>query len=152
MEIIEKVKELICNLLKEKELEIVEATYKRQGPNMVLRLTLDKIGGVTLDECAWVNERLGELLDKEDIIPQQYLLEVSSPGLDRKLKSKKDFERIKGELIRVITYGPVDEKREHIGKVLSCGEKELTLELTDTNLARIIPLDKITNARLEIKF
>ena len=67
-EITEKVKEISANILKDKEIELVDIIYKREGPNMVLRLIVDKKGGVTIDECGWVNEKLGELLDKEDFM------------------------------------------------------------------------------------
>ncbi len=119
MEIVEKVKELISNLLQGKEIELVDLVYRKEGPKMVLRLTLDKKDGITLDECGAVNEQLGELLDKESVLAEGYILEVCSPGLDRPLKTKKDFDRVTGKLVKVNTYGPVEDKREHVGKVVS---------------------------------
>lgn len=151
-EIIDKVKEIIGNLLQDKEMELVDITCKRQGPDMVLRLIVDKKGGITIDECGWVNERLGEMLDKEDLFTDRYILEVSSPGLDRPLKTKKDFEKATGKLVRINTYGPVDNKREHVGKVLSCDDESVIIELKDINTTRKVPLDKIAKARLEIEF
>lgn len=152
MEIIEKVKELALNLLKEKEIELVDIIYRRQGPDMILKLIADKKDGITIDECGWINERLGELLDKESVLTDRYILEVSSPGLDRILKTKKDFEWAKGRLVRINTYGPVEDKREHIGKVVSCDEEGVTIELKDINKTRKIPLEKISKARLEMSF
>ncbi len=152
MEIIEKVKEFASNLLKEKGLELLDVIYRREGAGMVLRLIVDKKPGVTLDECGQVNEELGVLLDKDDFIPESYVLEVCSPGLDRPLKTKKDFDRVTGEMVRIITYGPVEDKREHIGRVSSCDEGYVAIELKDVNIIRRIPLDKISKARLEIEF
>ena len=150
MEIVEKVKELISNLLQDKGIELVDLVYRKEGPKMVLRLTLDKKDGITLDECGAVNEQLGELLDRENVLAEGYILEVCSPGLDRPLKSKKDFDRVTGKLVKVNTYGPVGDKREHVGKVVSCDEKIVAIELKGEKIIRKIPLDKISRARLEI--
>ena len=152
MEIVEKARGLISNMLAEKEIELVDITCRREGPGMVLRLIVDKKSGVTLDECAWVNQAFGELLDKENTISERYLLEVSSPGLDRSLKTKKDFDRVKGKLVKVFTYGPIEEKREHVGSVVDCEEKCVIIELKDMRVIREIPLEKIAKARLEIEF
>lgn len=152
MEIVEKVKGLVSNLLQDKEIELVDIVYRREGPKMVLRLVLDKKGGITLDECGAVNEQLGELLDKENVLAEGYILEVCSPGLDRPLKSKKDFDRVADKFVRVNTYGPVDDKREHVGKVVSCDDKIVEIELKSERVIRKIPLDKISRARLEIEF
>ncbi|MCX5716389.1 MAG: ribosome maturation factor RimP [Candidatus Omnitrophica bacterium] len=150
--ITEKVNKLICNLLQDKGIELVDISYKRRGPDMVLSLVLDKKGGITIDECGCVNEQVGELIDKENIINERYLLEVASPGLDRALKTKKDFEWATGKLIRINTYGPVEDKREHIGKVISCDGSAVIIELTGRAAQRCVPMDKISKARLEINF
>lgn len=152
MEIIKKVKELVSNLLQDKEIELVDLVYHREGPKIVLRLTLDKKEGITLDECGAVNEQLGELLDRENVLAEGYILEVCSPGLDRSLKTKKDFDRVSGKFVKVNTYGPVEDKREHVGKVVSCDEKVVAIELKGEKIIRKIPLDKISRARLEIEF
>ncbi|MDD5449563.1 MAG: ribosome maturation factor RimP [Candidatus Omnitrophica bacterium] len=152
MEIVEKVRVLASNLLEDKGIEMIDISYRREGPKMVLRLILDKKEGITLDECGWVNEKLGEILDKEDIISDSYILECSSPGLDRLLRTRKDFERVIGKSVKINTYGPVEEKREHIGKVTACDDESVTVELKNTALARKIPLIKIASARLEIEF
>ena len=152
MEIVEEVKELVSNLLQDKGIELVDLVYRKEGPKIVLRLTLDKKDGITLDECGAVNEQLGELLDRENVLAEGYILEVCSPGLDRPLKSKKDFDRVAGKLVKVNTYGPVGDKREHVGKVVSCDEEIVAIELKGEKIIRKIPLDKISRARLEIEF
>lgn len=152
MEIADRVKELASNLLKDKEIELVDITYRREGPDTILRLIVDKKGGITVDECGLINGQLGELLDKEDFLTQRYVLEVSSPGLDRPLKTKKDFEWAAGKIVRINTYGPVEEKREHAGKIVSCDDENVTIESEETRLTRKIPLNMISRARLEIKF
>jgi ribosome maturation factor RimP len=138
--------------LTDKGIELVDLTYRREGPKMVLRLILDKKDGITLDECGDVNEQLGELLDKENVLAESYTLEVCSPGLDRLLKTKKDFDRVAGKVVRINTYGPIDNKREHIGKVVACSDAAVTVELKGTGARRTVPLEKIAKARLEIDF
>lgn len=152
MGIVDRVKELATSLLEEKAIALVDITYKRQGPSTVLKLIVDKKDGVTVDECAWVSQKLGDALDKDNIITEKYVLEVSSPGLDRPLKAKKDFERVKGQLARINTYGPIEDKREHIGKVFSCDEEFVTIEVKDTNAVTKIPLNKIAKACLIVDF
>jgi len=151
-DVTEKIREITSNLLADKEIELAGFTYKREGPRMVLRLTLDKKGGITLDECGWVNASLSELLDKEDILKDRYVLEVCSPGLDRHLKTKKDFDKVTGEMVKINTYGPIEDKREHAGKVVNCDEEFVTVELKSGGKTIKIPLDKISKARLEIEF
>lgn len=150
--IIEKVQKLAEQLLQEKEIELVDIVYRKEGSHQVLRLIVDKKEGITLDECSWVNERLGSLLDKEDFLIERYTLEVSSPGLDRPLRTKRDFERVKDKVIRVHTYGPVEDQREHVGKTVSCDDECVTIALKDGNTTRSIPLKQISKAKLEIEF
>jgi len=152
MEIIEKVRLLASNILQDKGIELIEIVYRREGQGMVLRLIVDKKDGVTIDECGAINEQLGETLGKENIFMDNYILEVASPGLDRRLKSRKDFEWVQGKLVRVGTYGPVEDKREHLGTVVSCDDDSVTIELKDGKRARKIPLGMISAARLEVEF
>lgn len=152
MEVVEKVTGIVSNILAGKEIELVDLIYKREGPNMVLRLILDKKGGITLDECAWVNEQLSEVLENDEDMQDRYLLEVSSPGLDRNIRTKKDFDRVINEQVRVITYGPVEGRKEHLGRVVSCDQENLTIALKDTDAQNRIPLKMISSARLDIKF
>jgi ribosome maturation factor RimP len=119
---------------------------------MVLRITVDKKGGVSVDECAWANERMGEALDRENFLIESYTLEVCSPGLDRLLKTRQDFEKVKGEVVKVRTHISLDDQDEHIGKVISCDEEHIMIELVDNGTSRKIPLDKISKAQLKIKF
>jgi len=142
---VERARELIVNLLEAKKVDLVQLTYRREGGRMVLRLLVDKEGGITLDECSSLNEEIGRILDEENLINERYILEVSSPGLDRPLKTKRDFERVMGQRIRVHTYEPVGETRDHKGEVDSVDEENVTVSGIK------IPLAKISKARLEIK-
>jgi len=144
-DIVEKVRELISNILQEKEIELFDITYKRESGGMMLRLLVDKAGGVTLGECASLNEEIGNLLDRDDVVPDKYVLEVASPGLDRQLKSTRDFQRVLGKKVYVHTYKPVREKRDHEGIVNVVSAQSVTIDDTE------IRLDNITKAKLKIE-
>ncbi|MFH1848453.1 MAG: ribosome maturation factor RimP, partial [Candidatus Omnitrophota bacterium] len=139
-------------LLNERNLELIELTYKRRGGSWVLCLVVDKEGGVSLDECAWVNRALGEILDKEDIIDESYILEVSSPGLDRALKTEKDFQKMAGKTIKIHTYAPVEDSREHEGIVVSADATAVRIRPSGGNSEISIPFDKIAKAKRKIEF
>ena len=144
-EIIEKIRELISNLLLENKMELVDILYRREAGNMVLRLLVDKEGGITLDDCAKLNEDVGNILDQENAMPDKYLLEVSSPGLDRHLKTKRDFQRVIGQRINVHTYEPIEDRRDYNGEVSEVDEENVIVSGVK------IPLKKISKAKLEIK-
>ncbi len=92
---------LVSPVLDDMGLELVDIEYLTERGRWVLRIYIDKPGGVTLDDCAEVSNEVGALLDVKDIIPTHYVLEVSSPGLDRPLKKETDFLRFVGEKIKV---------------------------------------------------
>ncbi|MBI4354568.1 MAG: ribosome maturation factor RimP [Candidatus Omnitrophica bacterium] len=88
-------------VLSEAAAELVELSWFRQGRQVVIRLLVDKVGGVTIQDCARLNQRVGEALETADYLAEPYTLEVSSPGLDRPLRTQRDFERALGEPIDV---------------------------------------------------
>jgi ribosome maturation factor RimP len=88
-------------------LELVDVEYLREGPSWILRIFIDKPGGVNLDDCSALSHALGTALDVDDVVGTAYSLEVSSPGLERPLKKPTDFERFAGKRIKVKTYAPL---------------------------------------------
>ncbi|ANA40419.1 MULTISPECIES: ribosome maturation factor RimP [Geobacter] len=143
-------------LLAPQGLELVEAEYKREGRQMVLRLFIDKPEGVTLDDCAAVSRELSEILDVEDVIREHYMLEVSSPGLNRPLKKEADYERYAGRLVKVRTFELLadeegNRRKTFLGDLVGLSDGVVTLTLREGQLARI-PLDKIAKANLEFEF
>ena len=98
-------------------IELLEAEYVKEGSDWYLRLYIDKQGGITLDDCQLVSEALNDLLDEADVIKGKYLCEVSSPGLDRPLKTDRDFERHQGEDVEVHLYAPADGGKIFTGKL-----------------------------------
>lgn len=112
---------------------------------------MDKEGGVTLDDCAEVSRELGDLIDAEDIIGFPYVLEVSSPGLNRPLKKERDFVRSIGELIKVTMVQPVDNRRNFTGRLSDVKEGIVRLSLDDNHLVEL-PLRDVEKARLKYEF
>lgn len=155
-EICERVRTISLPILESLALELVEIEYRRSGRESVLRLFIDKDGGVTLDDCADFSRELSTLLDVEDFIPGEYNLEVSSPGLDRPLKTPGDYDRYKGRLIKVRTYElfPDDagnRRKTFLGHLEGLREGMVTMKLTEGQGAAI-PLEKIAKAHLEFEF
>jgi len=149
-EIVDQVRSLAEPILSVEGMDLVEIQYRREANGWVLRLTIDKEGGVTLDDCSRVNQEVGRILDVEDFIPTRYHLEVSSPGLDRPLKGEKDFVKHQNRLIKVKTFEPIDQRRQFKGKLLGLVENQIHLEI-DGGILRI-PLSNISKANLEIEF
>lgn len=151
-----KVTDLAESLLVQMGMELVDLEYKREGREMVLRLYIDKEGGVTLDDCATVSRELSEIIDVEDFIPEHYNLEVSSPGLNRALKKESDYERYKGRLVKVRTFEllPDEEgnkRKTFLGELVGLADGFVTVYLREGQTARI-PLGKIAKANLEFEF
>ena len=146
--LLDKIKDIVSNIFRDKRIELVDVTYKGKGSTKVLRILADTEKGITVDECAKMNEIVGEALDREDFIDENYILEISSPGLDRPLKTKRDFLRIKSKRIRVYTFAPIDEKKEFIGTLQTVADSSITVFDNDTKLIKI-PFDKISKATLD---
>ncbi|MBU1147676.1 MAG: ribosome maturation factor RimP [Candidatus Omnitrophica bacterium] len=146
---LDKIKQIIEPILKEEGVELVEMVYRREAGRMVLRLLIDREGGIRLGDCAQLNQRLSMVMDEADTITERYVLEVDSPGIDRPFKIKRDYERAKGRLVRVMLSEAVADKREHIGTLEEILEDSIKV---DTNKKGIIeiPFDKITRARQEV--
>ena len=148
--LLDKVCDIVSNIFSDNGIELVDITYKKKGNAMVLSVLADTENGITIDECAKMNELIGEALDEEDTIGENYVLEVSSPGLDRPLKKKGDFLRIKGKRIRVYTYAPVDDKKEFAGALETVDDTSIEVFDDNSKLTRI-PFDKISKATLDYK-
>jgi ribosome maturation factor RimP len=151
-----QVTELAGPLLSSQGLELVDLEYRREGPDMVLRLFIDKEGGVTIDDCAAVNRELSELLDVHDCVPGNYNLEVSSPGLNRPLKKSADFDRYRGRLVKLRTFELLPDdagnpRKTFTGELLGLEGGVVSIRLAEGQTAHI-PLDKVAKANLEFEF
>jgi ribosome maturation factor RimP len=126
-------------------LELLDVAFGREGGRRVLRVTVDRDGGVDLDSIAEASERIYRRLDVEDFDPGPYELQVSSPGVERPLKAAPDFARSIGKQVRVRTTGPVQGSRTHTGTLVAAGEREVTIA-TDHG-ERSIVYEDIASAR-----
>lgn len=126
-------------------LELVEVAFGRESGRRVLRVTVDREGGVDLDSIAEASERISRRLDVEDFDPGPYELQVSSPGVERPLKRAADFARSVGERIRVRTVGRVDGARTHTGTLVRAGDSEVTIEIDGGQ--RTVAYEDIASAR-----
>lgn len=133
------------------QLELVEIEYRREPAGRVLRVFIDKPGGVNLDDCQAMSRALGRRLDELDPIPDQYSLEVSSPGIERPLRKPEDFTRFAGHRVHVRTYGPIDGRRNFKGELLGLdddGDVVVRVDVGDV----VIPKDQVARARLVAEF
>ncbi len=133
-------------LLDDLGLELVDVEYRREGHGWVLRLFIDRPGGVTLDDCAEVSREVSRYLEVEDPIDHAYHLEVSSPGLERPLKKEKDFLRFTGRRARIKMREKIDGQRVFTGILAGLADGAVGLEIDGAT--RALPLDGIARARL----
>lgn len=115
-------------IVAEQQLELVDLEFVKEGVNWYLRIYIDKDGGVSIDDCEAVSRALEAKLDAEDLIEQAYILEVSSPGIDRPLKKEADFIKYQGEIIDVKLYKPQDGSKQYQGKLLGLTDGVLSIE------------------------
>jgi len=141
---------LIEPVLISEGLELVDVEYKKEGKTWVLRIFIDKEGGVTVEDCQKVSHLTGDLIDVEETITTPYNLEVSSPGLDRVLKREKDFLKFKGRQIRLNSLSPIDNRRKFTGILKDFKDQTIVLEFEGKLLE--IPLRQIGKANLVIEF
>jgi ribosome maturation factor RimP len=154
-----KVQDLVEPVLESLGYELVDLEYRREGRDMVLRFYIDREGGVTLDDCVEVSREIGALLEIEDVIPGAYRLEVSSPGLDRPLKKKEDFDRFAGSLAKIKMLNRIDpdgrghERKTFVGRLQGIRNDSVVLDLADKKGGTVLlPLAEIDRANLEIEF
>jgi len=147
-EIVERVHVIADSILSHEGMELVDVEYRRESRGWVLRLYLDKEGGVTLDDCTRVSREVGRILDVEDFIQNPYTLEVSSPGLSRRLKTEKDFLKYRGRLIKVKTFDSIENRRQFKGRLLGISENKLGIE-SDGGIFHI-SLSNVARANLEM--
>lgn len=139
------VEKMVQPILERQNYELVDIEYKKEGSHWYLRIYIDKEGGITIDDCQAVSEQVSTWLDEKDPIPHSYILEVSSPGLDRILKKPSDFERYKGFKVDVSLYKPIKGKKKYTGELIGLeneqllihGEKEEVLSFSRNDVAAV---------------
>jgi ribosome maturation factor RimP len=156
---LERIFGLVSPVLHDMSFELVDLEFKREGKNWLLRLFIDKPGGITLDDCVDVSREVGALLEVEDVIESSYRLEVSSPGLDRPLKKAQDYERFCGELVKIKTHEKLDpdsrgyERKTFVGKLLGYEDGRVRILQVDKKGGEIVfSLEDIAKTNLEPEF
>lgn len=147
-EIVDRVRAIADPIISDEGMELVDVEYRRESRGWVLRLYLDKEGGVTLDDCTRISQEVGRSLDVEDFIQIPYALEVSSPGLSRPLKSEKDFMKYRHSLIKVKTLDPIQNRRQFKGRLLGVSANQIEMEVEGEIFE--IPLSNMAKANLEV--
>jgi ribosome maturation factor RimP len=155
---VERVRELAIRVATSYGLDIFDVELKREGGQQVLRVIVDRPGpaatpedSVSIEDCARVAEDLGTLLDVEDVMPGEYTFEVSSPGLDRPLRTADDYRRFAGRWAKIVTSQPVQRQTAFNGRVKGIEGDDVLFESEGKKLMKL-PLRLISRARLEVEF
>ena len=149
----ERVEQQIEKIVSAEGLELVHVEYRRQGRGFLLRVDIDKEGGVNLEDCELVSHQVSTYLDVEDVVPAEYELQVSSPGLDRKFYKESDYRKFIGRLVRVLTTKPVRGLHVIVGRLEEFDGKEIVV--VDPQVKKdpryVVPLADIKETRLEVE-
>jgi ribosome maturation factor RimP len=150
-EIMAKVSQVGQRVIEGMGLELVGIDLERQRGGWFLRFFIDKPGGVTLEDCQSASKQLGVELDVDNTVPDRYTLEISSPGLDRPLRSDEDFHRFTGKLAVIHTFEPILGRRHFVGQLRSLDAGVVTM-IDAEGRHWAIPRSAISKARLEVEF
>jgi len=148
----DKVLEIAERVASSEGLEIVDVQLLGGGGGRVLRIFIDKPQGVTHADCEFISQQVGTILDVEDVIPgARYTLEVSSPGVERKLTKPRDFERFVGQKVKIALRQPVENQRTWVGALKSFAEGIITLEPSPGRSVQF-PLEQVERANLKFEW
>lgn len=145
-EFIAKAKDLAEPLCEVHGMELVHVEYQLESRGIILRIYIDKPGGITLDDCVFINRQLSDIMDLHFDSSGSYSLEVSSPGSDRPLSKKLDFERFRGRVARIKTIAPINGQKNFKGVLSGISEESINISLDDKTVA--IPFKEVKSARL----
>lgn len=150
-QIVDEVTKYLEPILEGFNFELVDVEFVKEGPSYYLRIYIDKEGGITIEDCRVTSRAIEEVLDEKDIIEPAYMLEVSSPGLDRVIKKDKDFERFNGQVVDVKLYTPINKQKMIQGELVSKTDEILTVSDEDGEMIEI-PMKNVVVVRLAILF
>ena len=146
--LLQEVRQAVEPILESQGFELVDLEYQRESQGWVLRIYLDREGGVNLDDCTAVSHEVGAVLEVKDLIPSAYILEVSSPGLTRPLKKPEDFNRFRNQMVKIKLNEPLDGRRNFKGTLLGLEGDRVRVEAEQRVYE--LPLQRIAKANLEI--
>lgn len=148
MNIMQQIEELLLPLAEKELIEIVDVEYVFEDGQKVLRVYIDQEKGVNLDDCTKMSHIFGEKLDAADIIKEEYVLEVSSPGIDRILKKERDFIRFKGFKIKVTTAVSLNNQKHFSGRLVTTGGNKIVIEDLTNGIVEI-EISNIVRAKVD---
>jgi ribosome maturation factor RimP len=158
-DIVEQVRALAGRVAGTLGLEIFDVQYRREAGGMVLRVQVDRPGpsakaedSVSVEECATVSRDLSAILDVEDVVPTAYILEVSSPGLDRPLRGATDYRRFTGRRVKLVMREKVDGQSFFKGRIEGVDDRDVITIATDDHKQHLVPMSIVTRANLEVEF
>lgn len=142
-------RQVVEPILESQGMELVDLEYRRESQGWVLRLYIDRQGGISVNDCAEASGEVGAVLEIRDLIPNPYVLEISSPGLSRPLKKREHFEKYQNRLVKIKTFEPLEGRRNFKGTLLGLEGESVRLEVE----GRIyeIPFQNIAKANLEVE-
>ncbi len=140
----EQIEALIMPYIEELSAEIVELNVKQRGNTVVIDIAADRPGGITIGECTFINKKVDREIEKRQWFDGNYVVEVSSPGLDRALKTSKDFLRVLGREVRFHLLDALEGKVEHLGEVVEVNEDKILIKTNDKTIT--VPLGSISKA------
>jgi ribosome maturation factor RimP len=144
--ITQELRVIIDEYLRNQSLELIDLICRYEGNRLTLRILADRPqGGITLDDCAYINREIGRILDEKNIVQEHYILEVSSPGLDRPLATKNDFLRVLEKKVKFFLTEKINGKMEWDGKVVGATDTSVYIDVSGQQME--IPLSKITKAK-----
>lgn len=147
----QQVMAILVPFLQEQGFDLVELQLQQRKGRWLVRIFADTEGGISLEDCRRLSSEIGQLFDAEDVIPASYILEVSSPGLDRPLKTRRDFQRHLQRKVTVFLDSAVEEKTQYTGRITAINDVDLVLHLPPEE-PLIIPLSSIKHGIIELEF
>lgn len=148
--VLSKIEEIAQRVAASEGLEVVEVELKGGGKNQFLRISIDKPEGVSHADCELISQQVGTILDVEDLVPGSYTLEVSSPGVERKLLKARDYERFQGKKARLTLRQPVENQRHWEGVLAGFSEGIISLEANGKTIR--FPLEQVEKANLKFEW
>ena len=149
-DVIAKVNEIVGRVARSEGIEVVEVELKGGGRNQLLRISIDKPEGITHADCELISQQVGTILDVEDVVPGHYTLEVSSPGVERKLFKPGDFERFQGKKVKISLHAPVQNRSYWEGTLAGFRDGVITLDAGGTSVD--FRLDQVAKANLKFEW
>ena len=146
-----RTEQFLLPVLKEHQFELVDVEYVKEAGNWYLRAYIDKEGGITVDDCETISRILSDWLDRNDLIEESYIVEVSSPGLGRPLKKEKDFARSLGDEVELRLYRPRNRQKDFAGILKAYDRDTVTIE-TEEGTDEVFARADIALIRLALDF